>query len=111
MSSYLVETYLPRTRAGELHELMSRARLSVDAMRAEGLSVRYVRTTFLPADETCFHLFTGTSKATIEEAARRAEFTTSRIVEAIEPRRTGRSSVLARGPDFSLDGAEPGGEE
>jgi hypothetical protein len=84
MQRYLVETYLPRARGGELQELMSAARLAVEDLRADGLPVRYVRATFLPTDETCFHLFEAASVATVEEAARRAGFATHRIVEAIE---------------------------
>ena len=45
LPSYLVEAYLP---------------------------IRYVRTTYLPDDETCFHLFEARTPAAVEGASRRA---------------------------------------
>ena len=49
-----------------------------------GDDVHYVRTTFVPDDETCFHIFDAPSLAVLGEAARRAELGHLRIVEAIE---------------------------
>ncbi len=38
----------------------------------EGTPVRYVRMTFLPDDETCFHIFEAASEEAVGEACRRA---------------------------------------
>ena len=38
----------------------------------EGTQVRYVRTTFLPDDETCFHVFEAVSGEVVAEVFRRA---------------------------------------
>ena len=79
MPSYLVEAYLP-AEPGLLEVARGRAR------RTEELAedVRYLRTTFVPADETCFHLFQAPSSALLGDAARRASLEHVRIVEALE---------------------------
>jgi hypothetical protein len=84
MRSYLVEAYLPRSTDEERRRMVERARVVVADMRAEGADLRYVRSIFLPQDETCFHCFEAASDAEVEEVARRARFTAHRIVEAIE---------------------------
>jgi hypothetical protein len=49
-----------------------------------GSGVRYVRTTFLPGDETLLHLFEATSPEALRDAARDAALRYERIVEAVE---------------------------
>jgi hypothetical protein len=79
MPSYLVESYLP-AQPKLLAEARSRARRAAEL--APG--VRYLRTTFLPEEETCFHLFEAPSATALGEAARRAQLGHTRIVEALE---------------------------
>ena len=50
----------------------------------EGTQVRYVRTTFLPDDETCFHVFEAVSEEVVAEVFRRAGIVSGRIVSAVE---------------------------
>jgi hypothetical protein len=92
--SFLVEIYLPRSRAREAQVSGRRARAAAEALSREGASVRYIRTTFLPDDETCFHLFEATTEEAVEEVSRRAALGRARIVRAIEssrpPRRRAR---------------------
>jgi hypothetical protein len=84
MPSYLVELYLPRSRAREARAAGRRARAAAEQLAREGVPVRYVRTTYLPDDETCFHHFEARTRAAIEEASRRAALGRARIVPAIE---------------------------
>jgi hypothetical protein len=49
-----------------------------------GTVVRYVRTTFLPGDETVLHLFEARSSDALRNAARNAALPYERIVEAVE---------------------------
>jgi len=84
MPRYLVESYLSRTRTAELAPTKDRARRSAEAMRAEGIFVRHVRSTFLAEDEVCLHLFDAPSAGAAEEVSRRAEIEYDRIVEAVE---------------------------
>jgi Nickel responsive protein SCO4226-like len=82
--SYLVEVYLPRSRAHEARATGRRARAAAERLSHEGTPIRYVRTTFLPDDETCFHLFEAASAEVVEEVSRRAELGRARVVPAIE---------------------------
>jgi hypothetical protein len=82
--SYLVELYLPRSRAGEASAIVDRARAAAAELRAEGVAVRYVRTTFVPEDETCFHLFDAESLDPVEDVCARAALGRIRIVAAID---------------------------
>ena len=83
MPSYLIESYLPRTRSGELPAVVSRLREASEALTAEGTRVRHVRSTFLPHDELCLHLLDAESAATVCEASRRAAIEPARVVTAL----------------------------
>jgi uncharacterized protein DUF4242 len=77
MPSYLLEVYVSKAD--------SLPRASEEARRlADGGNVRYVRTTFLREDETCFHVFEARSREAVVEAARRAGLPNARVTEAIE---------------------------
>ena len=52
-------------------------------MRREGTSIRYLRSLFVPEDETCFHTFSADSLDVVRAAAERAELRYIRIVEAV----------------------------
>jgi hypothetical protein len=84
MPSYIVEVYMPRSRAHEARATASRARAAAVQLSREGVPVRYVRTTFLPDDETCLHVFEAASAELVEAASSRAELGRARIVPAIE---------------------------
>ena len=84
MPSYLVETYLPRALTLDVAAAGRRARAAARELSRQGASVRYVRTTVLPGDETCFHLFVADSEETVAHACRRAGLESPRIVPALE---------------------------
>ena len=75
MPSYLVEVYVPNAED---------ARAAARQLRREAGPVRYVRMTFLPGDETCFHLLVADSEDAVAEACRRAGLGSPRIVPALE---------------------------
>jgi hypothetical protein len=87
---YLVEVYLPRSRGHEARATARRARAAAEALAHQGVRIRYVRTTYLPDDETCFHVFEAASTDIVEEAGRRAEFGRARVVPAVETSRPAR---------------------
>ncbi len=91
MPSYLVEVYLPRARAHEAGATGGRARAAAEELAREGTPIRYIRTTFLPDDETCFHLFEAASAEVVAEASRRADLGPARVVAAIEESQPGHS--------------------
>ena len=84
MRNYLVEVYLPGSCRQEAREAARRARAAAEALARDGRRIRYVRTTFLPDDETCFHVFEAASAEVVEEAAGRAGLARARIVPAVE---------------------------
>ena len=77
MPRYLVESYA----TGEaLADVCERARHAAE-LHAD---VTYVRTTFLPKDETVLHEFEAPSAEALERAGRRVALPFERIVEAVE---------------------------
>jgi hypothetical protein len=84
MPSYLVEAYVPRAQAQDARAAGRRARAAARQLAREGASVRYVRTTLLPEDETCFHLFEAGSEEAVAEVCRRAGLGSARIVPVLE---------------------------
>lgn len=81
MPTFLVESYLPRSSSA-LEEAPESARRAAELANKEGIAVRYLRTTLLPSDETCFHLFEAASLAVVEAVATAAGLACDRIVEA-----------------------------
>jgi Protein of unknown function (DUF4242) len=51
---YLVERYLPGIRHEQLRELAARLQEAAAAARANGTPVRYLDSTFVPQEESCF---------------------------------------------------------
>ncbi len=77
MPRYLVESY---TSGSAVDDARERARRAAEL----GTNVRYVRTTFLPEDETVLHMFDAPSAAAVDAAGRLAALQYERIVEAVE---------------------------
>ena len=84
MPSYLVETYVPKALAVDAATAGRRARAAALELSRTGAFVRYVRTTLLPGDETCFHIFVADSEDAVAEACRLAGLGSPRIVPALE---------------------------
>lgn len=81
--TYLAELYAARATSAELGAESIRVAEAADAITAEGRYVRYVRTIFIPVDETCFYLFEAASSEFVAEAADRAGILSERIVDAV----------------------------
>ncbi len=84
MPSYIVETYVPRARSRDADAAGRRARVAAKELSGEGTAIRYVRTTHLPEDETCFHLVEASAQEDVDELCRRAALGHVRIVVAVE---------------------------
>jgi hypothetical protein len=82
--TYLVEAYMPRSHAQDARAAGERASAAAEKLSRKGRDVRYVRTTFLPDDETCFHLFEAASHEVVEEVSRCAQLGRARVIPAIE---------------------------
>ena len=84
MPSYLVETYVPETRPGDARAAGQRARAAANEASRTGPRIRYVRMTFLPCDETCFHVFVADTEEAVADVCRQAGLGSPRIVPALE---------------------------
>lgn len=84
MLKFLVEAYAPKSHAEETREAGRQARVAAEELAREGTQVRYVRTTYLPDDETCFHIFEAASEEVVGDVCRRAGIASGRIVRAME---------------------------
>jgi hypothetical protein len=82
--SYLVETYVPRACPGDARAAGRRVRAAARQASRAGQRVRYVRMTFLPRDETCFHVFVADSERAVAEVCAKAGLGSPRIVPALE---------------------------
>lgn len=84
MPSYLVETYVPNTRPRDARAVGRRARAAARDLSRQGIPIRYIRTTLIPGDETCFHVFEASSHEAVADACRLAGLESPRIVPAVE---------------------------
>jgi hypothetical protein len=80
---YLVEHYLPDATADEAASAAVRVKAAAEQMVAEGISIRYLGATFIPADETCFCEFEASTREAVEWANTRANVPFARILPAV----------------------------
>ena len=97
MRTYLAEAYLARSRSDELGAIADRVRSAAHELAAAGTPVHYLRSTFVPEDETCFHLFEAASAEAVSETTTRAGIGEVRVVEAIREETTPRRVASAQG--------------
>jgi hypothetical protein len=83
VAGYLVELYVSRFRSGELTLAAERVREAAEGLTRTGTAVHFLRTIFVPEDETCFHVLDGPSSEAVAETARRAGISTPRITRAV----------------------------
>lgn len=84
MTRYLVELYLSRAGSDGLAAAAARARSAAETMALEGLPVRWLRTIFVPEDETCFYLYEAASAELVRTAGERAGIPFERVLDATE---------------------------
>ena len=87
MAEFLVELYVSGADGGAVDRGADRARLAAEALSREGTPVRYLRSIFVPEDETCLYLYEAASADTVRIAAERAALPFERVAEAVtQPR-------------------------
>jgi hypothetical protein len=85
--SYLVETYLARSSAGERAARERRARSAAEELAKGTSRVRFERSIYVPEDEICFFVFDAPSGRDAVLAAERAELDSIRVVEVVSSRK------------------------
>jgi Nickel responsive protein SCO4226-like len=83
MAEFLVELYVSRIDTVGAERGARRARRAADELAREGTPVRYLRSIFVPEDETCFYLYEAATTDVVREAAERACLPVERITEAL----------------------------
>jgi hypothetical protein len=78
---FLVETYQSKADKDGALAIAERAALAACKLRHAGMPVRYVQSIFIPADETCFHIFEAPSETDAGKAASRAGIHVERVLE------------------------------
>lgn len=79
MTTFLIEAYLADGPTA-LEDACAAARRAAD----DAAGIRYLRSTFVPRDETVFHVFEAQSSTALLAATRRAALAVDRIGEAID---------------------------
>ena len=82
MAEFLLEFYVSRTDSGVVELGAARTSIAAEQLTQDGTPIRFVRSFFIPEDETCFYLYEAETVDAVREAARRAALPSERIVEA-----------------------------
>jgi len=91
MKQYMVERYLPDVTAAQLDDTSERLAAAARALAAEGIKVRYVGSTFIPQEDSCFSKFESASEDHVRRACSRAQVPFAHILETRDLGLTGES--------------------
>jgi len=83
LGHYLVELRRPPSGWQGLQALSAHARVAAERLSAEGRPVRFLRSIFVPEEDSCFLLYEGTSAEAVGEAGRRAALEIERVAETV----------------------------
>jgi hypothetical protein len=81
MREFVVELYIARTDAAAMRRAARRARVAAQELTVLGTPVRFMRSIFVPEDETCFLLYEAASSDAVRVAAARAHLPSDRVAE------------------------------
>lgn len=84
VKKFMVERYLPGVTTGQLDESSARLAAAARELAADGVGVRYLGSTFVPEEESCFSRFEGGDGAAVRDVCERAGIAFARIVETQE---------------------------
>ncbi|MDQ2896075.1 MAG: DUF4242 domain-containing protein [Actinomycetota bacterium] len=82
-STFLVERYLPSPAQASLAASVARVVQACAKSGCDGREVRYLHSTYLPAEELCFCVFQGPSSAAVQAVNDAAHFALDRITDAV----------------------------
>ena len=82
-SLFLVERYLPIADLDELAATVAAAAKACDDQRKTGVTMRYLHSTYVPSDETCFCVFEAESAQDVSALNVDIDFRIDRISPAV----------------------------
>jgi hypothetical protein len=80
---YLVERYVPGASQDDLAEAAARVASATAQLAADGIPIRYLGSSFVPGEETCFCEFEAPSSQAVEWANQRAGVAFAQILPAV----------------------------
>jgi hypothetical protein len=80
VTEFIIELYVPRNDCAAVAAAEERIAAAAAELTAEGRGVRFVRSIFVPDDETCFLLVEGAADD-VRETARRAAVRVDHVAE------------------------------
>jgi Protein of unknown function (DUF4242) len=83
VAEFIVELHVSPADAESVTSAGQRARLAARALTFLGTPVRYLRSIYIPEDETCLLVFEAASADAVREAARGATLSFERVAEAV----------------------------
>jgi len=83
MSEFVAEQYLAGTDAAAARQGASAARSAAEQLTREGMPVEFVRSIFIPDDETCIYVYEADSIEAVREATARSSLRFERVSEAV----------------------------
>lgn len=84
MPEFLLELYVSRSDRGAVIDGAGRAGLAAQRLRRDGASVKYLRSIFVPDDETCFLVYEARSADDVRRAASLAGLPAAHVLEVLE---------------------------
>ncbi len=82
MPEFVAEQYFPRAGAVGAGQAGKAARGAAEQLAREGAQIAFVRSIFIPDDETCLFIYEADTVETVRVAGERAALAFERILEA-----------------------------
>ena len=83
MREFVAEQYVSRTDAAAVERGASAARLAAEQLTHDGTPVEFVRSIFIPEDETCIYIYNAHSIEAVRAALARTPMRFERVSEAV----------------------------
>jgi hypothetical protein len=84
LTRFLVEVERPPDGWGELQRTVGDARRATAELSDDGVSIRLLRSVFVPEDDACFLVYEAQSAEAVGEAVRRAAIVRHRIAPQLD---------------------------
>jgi hypothetical protein len=85
MGEFIAEAYVARRDAAAVEAGANRTRAVADELTRQGCSIRFLRTIFVPEDETCFYLFEASSASVVRDVGDQAGVRFEHVTRASSP--------------------------